>query len=27
VIVNPPDSIMSGQPVQVNQVRLPGDLK
>jgi multidrug efflux pump subunit AcrA (membrane-fusion protein) len=27
LIVNPPDSIMSGQPVQVNRVRLPGDLK
>lgn len=27
VIMNPPDSIMSGQAVEINQVRLPGDLK
>jgi len=27
VIVNPPDSIVSGQPVQIVQATLPGDIK
>jgi hypothetical protein len=27
VIINPPDSIINGQPVQVVQATLPGDIK
>ena len=27
VILNPPDSIISGQPVQIVQATLPGDVK